>query len=304
VRTIAPRIVRIPKLALSLGLVVSCTTRAPPMASRTAPLDASAASEGAGTTSAIDASVKSEGVGSTVDAGAVVPWSPPSAKDIDGPHEMLLAAGRPIYFARLRGDVPKPRLVAHLHGQCGAPTYACGKWIGAGVSVGTMVCPTGNARCGDSPVGPPSWEASSWQELVTIMDQDLEQAIAKVDAKQRGSVPRAGAVLTGYSRGAYAAAAIARSHPNRWPFVVLIEANAPLAASWLRKAGVRAVALVAGERGDEIAGMKKTEAALTDDGFPARLFVMRKTGHLYSDDMEDVMHAALTFVLEHEAKSD
>jgi len=134
------------------------------------------------------------------------------------------------------------------------------------------------------------------------MDQDLEQSIAKVEAKHRGSISREGAILTGYSRGAFAAAAIVRSHPKRWPFLVLIEANAPLGASWLTKAGVRAVALVAGERGEEIAGMRKTEAALNADGFPARLFVMKKTAHLYAEDMEDVMHAALEFVLEHEAR--
>ncbi len=234
---------------------------------------------------------------------ASVPWTPPNASAIDGPRELLLAPGRPIFYARLR-ESPKPRLIGHLHGVCGAPSYACGKWIGAGVSAGTMVCPTGNAKCNDSPIGPPSWEASSWQELVGIMDQDLEQSIAKVEAKHKGSAPRKGAVLTGYSRGAFAAAQIARAHPNRWPFLVLIEANAPLAASWLRKANIRAVALVAGERGDEITGMRKSEAALDADGFPAKLFVMKKTGHLYSEDMEDVMHAALEFVLSHEPRDD
>jgi predicted esterase len=231
--------------------------------------------------------------------------APAERTGVDGPHELLLEPSRPIYYAlpreregvvSLAGGKPW-RLLGHLHGVCGPPSYACGKWVGAAADVGVLVCPTGNARCGDSPVGPPSWEAPTWQELVTQMDRDLEASIAKVEAKHRGSLRRDGAVLTGYSRGAYAAPVIARAHPGRWPYLVLIEANVPLTAEGLQKAGVRAVALVAGEQGAEIAGERRTQAELEKAGFPARLVVMPRTGHLYSDDMERVMSEALAFVL-------
>jgi hypothetical protein len=224
------------------------------------------------------------------------PWAPSPRSRIDGPHEELsLDAGRPIYYAAPRATAPY-RLIGHLHGMCGPPSYACGKWISAGTELGIMVCPTGNARCGDSPVGPPSWEAPTWLELVALMDKDLETSIAKIEAKRPGTIDRKNAILTGYSRGAYAAPVIARTHPNRWPYLLLIEANMPLAAASLRTAGVRAVALVAGELGAEIAGMRKTQSELEAAGFPAKLFVMRRTSHPYSDDMEYVMHDALTFL--------
>lgn len=241
-----------------------------------------------------------------------MPWSPPLPSSIDGPHtELSLDAGRPIYYvlpsstSAHRGAGPL-RLIGHLHGMCGAPSYACGKWIGAGTGVGAMVCPTGNARCGDSPVGPPSWEAPTWPELVATMDSDLDAAVKMVEAKRRGVIRRDGAILTGYSRGAFASPVIARKHPGRWPYLVLIEANVPLTAASLHASGVRAVALVAGEQGTEIAGMAKTQAELERNGFPAKLFVMRRTGHLYSDDMEYVMHEALAYVLasEEAAESD
>jgi hypothetical protein len=141
-------------------------------------------------------------------------------------------------------------------------------------------------------------------ELVAIMDRDLETAAAKVEAKRPGSIRKEGAVLTGYSRGAYAAPIIARRHPGRWRYLVLIEANVTLSAESLRASGARAVALVAGEQGTEITGMQKTQADLERAGFPAKLFVMRRTGHLYSDDMEYVMHDALSFVLRYEEASD
>jgi hypothetical protein len=243
----------------------------------------------------------------TTDGPVAIPAVPPPlalAERADGPHELPLAPGRSIYYARPRTGAPPWRLVGHLHGICYPPSYSCGKWLGAAIDVGVLVCPTGNARCGDSGVGPPSWEAPTWEELVSTMDADLERSIAKVEAQQRGSIRRAGAVLTGFSRGAYAAPIIARMHPGRWPYLVLIEANVPLNVASLRKARVRAVALVAGEVGTEIAGERKTASSLADAGFPARLFVMPRVAHLYSEDMDRIMADALAFVLAHEHDAD
>ncbi|MDB4942770.1 MAG: hypothetical protein JWP97_2304 [Labilithrix sp.] len=228
------------------------------------------------------------------DAALPVDAAPPPPRP--RARELPLEEGRSVYYALPAGPGPF-RLVAHLHGICFPNAYSAGKWLGAATAVGALVAPTGNARCGDGPNGPPSWEAPTWEGLVAAMDADLERAIAKVDARERGALRRPGAILTGWSRGAFAAPAIARAHPGRWPYLVLVEANAPLSAASLRKSGVRAVALVAGEQGTELAGEQKTVAALADAGFPARLFVMHHTAHLYSDDIEDVMTRAFAFVL-------
>ena len=252
-------------------------------------------------------------------AEAEAPAAPPTVRPppprslaarADGPHSLPLEPGRAIFYALPReadGATagPRPwRLVGHLHGICYPPSYSAGRWLGAAVDVGVLVTPTGNAHCGDSDVGPPSWEAPTWEELVAIMDGDLERSIAKVSAKHPGSIRREGAVLTGFSRGAYAAPVIARMHPGRWPYLVLIEANVPVTAVALRKAGVRAVAFLAGETGTEISGERKTDAALVAAGFPSRLFVMPHVGHVYPDDMEQLMAEALAFVLSHEHQDD
>lgn len=236
-----------------------------------------------------------------VDAARAVPATPPppweaDASSVDGPHAIPWESGRPIWWAAPRAPIGKPRLIGHLHGMCGPPSYACGRWMSAGTSFGIMVCPTGNARCGDPGIGPASWEAPSWPELVGIMDHDLEAAIAKVSAKT--AIDREGAVLTGYSRGGFATPVIARRHPGRWPYLVVIEANVPLSVADLKASGVRAIALVAGEQGTELAGMQRTTAALEGAGFPATLVVMRRTGHPYSEDMEYVMRQALEFLFE------
>lgn len=272
------------------------TTSPPPSTVGDAALPSSASPLDAGAIAVEDAAI--------MDAGApTLELHPLDKEAIDGPHEeMSLDAGRPVWYAlpKREAGAPPLRLVGHLHGVCGGPPYACGKWIGSGTAAGVMVCPTGNAHCGESPYSPPSWEAATWAELVGLMDQDLETSIAKVGAKKKGAFTREGAILTGYSRGAYAAPQIARSHPNRWRHLVLIEANVPLSVAGLKAAGVRSVALVAGEQGDQIPGMRKTEAALEGESYPVKLFVMKKTGHPYSADMEDVMAAALSFVLQHD----
>ena len=238
--------------------------------------------------------------GGAVDASRVPASARPIGERVDGPHELPLTPERSIFYARPRAVAQPWRVIGHLHGICYPPSYSCGRWMGAAADLGVLVCPTGNARCGDAGIGPPSWEAPSWEELVALMDGDLERSIAKVEARHRGSIRRDGGVLTGFSRGAYAAPVIARIHPGRWPYLVLIEANVPLAAASLRKAGVRAVALVAGETGTEIAGERKTVAALEEAGFPVRLFVMPRVAHLYSDDMDQIMSDALAFVTGHE----
>jgi hypothetical protein len=233
---------------------------------------------------------------------------------VDGPHSRLLAEGRPIYYAFPGGapdagsrpdatDAPW-RIVANLHGTCGGPTYSCGSWIRAGVEVGALICPTGNAHCGPSPLSPPTWEAPSWGELVRDMESDLERSVAIVSSHTPHAIRRDGAILTGYSRGGYAVPVIAQMRPGRWPLLLVIEADATLDPTSLRRARVRAVALVAGEWGDQIAGMRKTADALAAASFRSRLFVMAKTGHLYSDDIEDVMREALAFLVASEGEAD
>ncbi len=173
---------------------------------------------------------------------------------------------------------------------CNPPGYACGYWVEAAANAGFLVCPSGNARCG--PNGPPTWTVP-----FSKIDADLEKAIAFVEAKYPGEIDRDGAILTGFSLGASAAYQIAKSHPGRWPYLILNEANVPLKKSELEAAGVRAVALIAGEVSTQVAGMRKTAATLAKQGYPARLWIMKGAGHHYSADIDAIMAEAIAFVL-------
>ncbi|MBS2019490.1 MAG: hypothetical protein JST00_41895 [Deltaproteobacteria bacterium] len=183
------------------------------------------------------------------------------------------------------------RLIANLHGVCNPPGYACGYWVSSAAARGFLVCPEGNSRCG-GPEGPPTWT-----EPQPKMDADLEKAIAVVEAAYPGEIRREGAILTGFSLGAYAAATIARTHPGRWPYLILTEADVPLDATQLRAAGVLGVALIGGERGSQVAGQKRTVDKLVKQGFHAKLWVMKGAGHHYSADIDTIMSEAMDFVL-------
>ena len=228
----------------------------------------------------------------TADAGFTTTAAPPSAivsaalavaeERAIGPYELPFGKDRTVYMVAARSTKAPARLLANLHGVCNPPGYACGYWTEAAASTGFLVCPSGNSRCGAG--GPPTWT-----ESFTQIDADLETSIALVDARYPGAFGREGSVLTGFSLGATAAYQIALAHPGRWPYLVLVEADVSLDKAQLEKAGIRAVALVAGER--------TTAARLEKQGFRAKLWVMKGAGPHYSADIDAIMAEALAFVL-------
>ena len=244
---------------------------------------------------ALEASATLDGslMGETGDRDAVADVSLAKRASI-GPYELsMLPPDRNVWYA-LPWSPEDHRLIAHLHGQCAPPVYSCGQWIDAGAERGVLICPTGNEHCNDSPTGP-----AMWDESFALMDQDLERSVSIVSKKLGdGGVDRHGAIMTGFSRGAWAAIEIVRMHPGRWPLLVLVEGDVWINKAYLESSKVRAVAMVAAEQGTELPGMRKSVDAMKAAGYPAELFIMPKTYHLYSTDIEQVMRQALSFVIE------
>ncbi len=207
-----------------------------------------------------------------------------------GPFETKFSGSRNVYFA-IPDHAGKHRLIANLHGICNPPGYACGYWTQSGSERGFLVCPEGNSTCGGG--GPPSWD-----ESLVDMDKDLEKSIDVVSAQYPGEVVREGAILTGFSRGAWAAPTIAAMHPGRWRYLILNEADVTLTKSTLEKAGVRAVVLMAGQWGTQIAGERATVAKLQKEGFPAMFIMMPSAGHYYSANIDELMRQAMQFVIQ------
>lgn len=228
-----------------------------------------------------------DGATQSADAGAEPPRE--RGPEARGPFEIPFRGARKVYYVRAARE-GRSRLLANLHGVCNPPGYACGYWVNAASHAGTLVCPEGDSHC------PGLAGVPTWKEPFGAMDDDLERAVAAVDAAHPGDIDRDGAVLTGFSLGAYAAVDIVKRHPGRWPYLILTEADVPLDAATLRKAGVRAVALLGGERGSQVAGAKRTVDRLVKQGYPAKMIVMRGAGHHYSADIDALMAEALAFV--------
>jgi hypothetical protein len=82
--------------------------------------------------------------------------------------------------------------------------------------------------------------------------------------------------------------------------LILNEADVELTVPMMQMAKVRAVALIAGEWGNQLAGERATYEAMKKQGFPIKLWVMPKAAHYYSTDIDDIMRQAIDFVLAHE----
>jgi len=212
-----------------------------------------------------------------------------------GPFEVPFGEGRTAFVLAPRSRTAPARLIAMMHGVCMTPGYTCGSWSETATSVGFLVCPTGNATCDPGMGGGPTWE-----EPFADMDADLERSISAAFEAFPGEFDRSGAILAGFSRGAYMAVVFAMRHPGRWPFLILNEADVELTVPMMRYAGVRAVALIAGEWGAQIAGERKTFETMSRQGYPIRLWAMPKAGHFYSTNIESIMREAIDYVLAHE----
>jgi hypothetical protein len=229
---------------------------------------------------------------------AEAPAPPPLTLEVDaapptraiGPFEIPFAGSRNVYYAT-PPVAGKHRVIANLHGLCNPPGYACGYWTQSASEQGFLVCPEGNSKCGAG--GPPSWD-----ESFADMDKDLEKSVDAVSAQYDGELSREGAILTGFSRGGWAAPFIAAMHPGRWKYLILNEADVTLTSYGLKKAGVVAVVMMAGEYGTQLAGERETVKRLQKEGFPAKLIVMPKAGHYYSTNIDDLMREAMAFVIQ------
>jgi hypothetical protein len=212
-----------------------------------------------------------------------------------GPFEIPFMDARTAFVVAPRSYATPARLLAMIHGVCTPPSYVCGSWADVAADAGFLVCPTGNKSCEAGGKGAPTWE-----EPFADIDGDLERAIAATASVFPGELDRSGAILSGFSRGSYAAVILAVRHPGRWPFLILNEADVELSVPMMNAAKVRAVALIAGEWGTQLAGEKTTYETLKKQGYPIKLWIMRKAGHYYSDDIGDIMREAIDFVLAHE----
>lgn len=228
-----------------------------------------------------------DGVG---DAAGAAPADATATRAETGPFSAPFLGKREVWWSAPH-RAGRQRLMAMLHGVCNPPAYTCGLWAQTAKELGFLVCPEGDGKCPAAMYGAPTWN-----EPDAKIDEDLERAISTVEGHHPGELARDAPVLLGFSRGAYAAVKIAAAHPGRWPYLVIVEATPAPTAKQLRAAGVRAVALVGGEKGTQLSGQRKLASALLAESFPVKVWVMAGAGHHYSSDADVILRDAVRWV--------
>ncbi len=188
------------------------------------------------------------------------------------PHEPALAA-RP---APEPPDTPRParrlpREIVYVHGRGENPTAeGCPVLRALLMAEGYTRCPSGNTRL---------WGGFDWvgrgEEMASRLDIEESPLEPKLDALAKPSI------LFGFSQGGYVAPAILAARPGRFFAAILVGADVPLWKSGLERAGVRRIALAAGQWDRTYEGMKRTAKRLAREGFDARFVDLGAVGHTY-----------------------
>jgi len=180
-----------------------------------------------------------------------------------------------------RESWPKPVVVV-LHGNFDRPEWECTKWKTVAGFHGWILCPRGIRT---------PWatlEEDRWTYRGSgATAKEVSATIDALDQRYPGRVSRDQTVLVGFSLGAILAPPIARSEPERYPYVFLVEGGGKMIERpWIaamKKAGVEAVGLAMSLphlRNKALKAVPRFERA----GIRAVFVDMRGAGHGYRDD--------------------
>jgi predicted esterase len=194
--------------------------------------------------------------------------------------------------AALAGSALAPAaapVVVMLHGMCSDAVATCAFWNQAAQEQGWLVCPDGNARCGD---GDPDWRGNGETKAAHID--------AAVDAL-RAEHPRAVAadgddILVGFSRGAFVARDVAYARPGRYRGLVLLGAALKPDPKRLRDSGIRRVVLGAGDFDGSAPTMRQAARLLERGGLEARFVSLGPIYHALPGDLEDRLREAFAWI--------
>jgi hypothetical protein len=201
------------------------------------------------------------------------------------------AGGRAVFYPPADASPGERPLTVMLHGMCAAPEWECPFFRKGATAEGYLLCGAGPALCGG---GPGSRWSGAPGALAKAIDASVEGLERRLPA---GAKLGPGRALVGYSLGASAAGkAIALARPGQWSALMVVNASAVPSAAELRKAGVKRVALVAGERDMTAPKLKRTAKALEAAGLEARYFSLGPVGHYFGDTTEAALEAPLRWL--------
>ena len=159
----------------------------------------------------------------------------------------ISAEGAPLYAYPPRAGEEKPITVVYLHGIHGLPQNGC-PWLREGASeLGWLVCPAASSQL---PNGTFSWGGS-------LADQHAVVARAERAAQAAGADATSANVLVGFSQGSFLAVDLVSHRLGSYKGLVLLSAEVEPSADVLRSAGVKRIALGAGQLDGSYAPMRR-----------------------------------------------
>jgi len=205
------------------------------------------------------------------------------------PEHLEFGAKRPaMYYAPPQSDEKRP-LIVMLHGMCALPEYECPVFREGAPGSTALLCPPGPTSCpeGDGRM----WIGSSW-----AMASSLTKSLRALGERHSGRIDTRRKALVGYSLGGMAAMRIVQAQPGQWSGLMIVNAGVEPSAATLRRAGIKRVALVAGERDRTAGKLRRAAARLQHVGFDARYFSMGAVGHYFDSSSASRLNEALTWL--------
>jgi predicted esterase len=261
-------------------MTLTVLTQSPPVPQRAARVAPIVAALGAHQASALAAAhppipaLPRERVELMVEGGTLVHVYPPmmgAAAIGAGASTAAVAAAAPVVWM--------------LHGMCMDPLRTCDSWSQAARSGAWLVCPSGNARCGDR---------SDWSGAPEARARHLDSVRQALDDRFGEHVASPGRdVLMGFSRGAFVARDVVYVRPGWFSTLVLIGAALVPDPATLKSAGIEHVLLASGDFDGARPTMVSATSKLVAAGLDARFEALGPVWHQMPPDMTRFVTGAL-----------
>jgi predicted esterase len=193
-----------------------------------------------------------------------------------------------VYPPSTNGGDLRPMMLM-LHGMCDVPENECPWFAGPGTADRYLACPRADLSC---PGGGAIWSGASRVrvDMVQRSRDDVERAFV-------GSVSGEGAILAGFSLGAFVALDVAQSTKGQWPHVLLVGARVWPDPARLQAAGVKSILLASGDWDITRDHMKKQATRLREAGLRASYQSLGPVGHRFPRDMDQRLARATEWLL-------
>lgn len=223
---------------------------------------------------------------------------PASSKvSADGERVLLVPGAPPAYYYEPTGPGRKSLrpVIMYLHGRGGNPKRDCQRWARVARRLGWVVCPSGPA---DRGAGARAWN-NNWAQGHQIVRRTLDALRDKYGRR----VQLYGNTLIGFSEGAFVAMNVGVREPrafNRWLILAADSSywgGAGVEALQKRRATVRRVYLITGQRDSVSNGTDEVRRWLANAGVPTRLTRPSAMGHeLWLERRPEMYRSALIWL--------